>query len=81
MEGIIRIRMLRMNDRISIRQNLWHRVVVGHDNINPHRLGHGNGLIARYPIVHRDNQGNALLLDKVFVDTLIGTIAVCEAVG
>ena len=70
-----------MNDRIGIWQNLWHRVVVGHDDINSHRLGHGNGLIARDPIVHRDNQGNALLLDKVFVDTLIGTIAVCKAVG
>ena len=56
-------------------------MVIRHDNINSHRLGHGNGLIARDPIVHRDNQGNALLLDKVVVDTLIGTIAVCEAVG
>ena len=56
-------------------------MVVRHDDIDSHRLGHGNGLISRNPIVHRDNQGNALLLDKVFVDALIGTVAVCEAVG
>ena len=70
-----------MDDRISIRQVLWHRVVVRHDDIHSHCLGHGDGLITCHAIVNRDNQRNTLLIDKVLVDTLIGTIAVCEAVG
>ena len=70
-----------MDDRISIWQDFRHGVVVGHDDIHSHFLSHGDSLIARDTIVHRDNQRNTLLLDKVLVDTLIGTIAVCEAVG
>ena len=81
MEGIGGIWMLWMDDRISMRQVLWHRVVVRYYDIYSHCLGHSDGLIARDTIVHRDNQRNTLLLDKVLVDTLIGTIAVCEAVG
>ena len=71
--------MLGMNDGIGIGQDFWHGMVVCHDDIYSHALGQFNGFVSSYPIVHRDDEGNPLLFDKVLVDTGIGTIPICKA--
>ena len=72
--------MLGVNDGISIGQNFWHGMVVGYNDIYSHALGQVNGFVSSYSIVHRDDEGNPLLFDKVLVDTGIGTIAIRKAV-
>ena len=81
LKRIIGIWMLWMDNGIGIWKLCRHTMVVCNDNVHTLLLRISNSFISRNPIVHRDNQGNALLLDKVFIDTLIGTIAVCKAVG
>ena len=73
--------MLGVNDGIGIGQDFWHGMVVGHNDIYSHALGQFNGFMTSYPIVHCDDKGNPLLLDKVLIDTGIGTVAIRKAVG
>ena len=56
-------------------------MVVSHNDIYSHRLGQFNGLVTRNPIIHCHNQGNPLLLDKIFVNTGIGSITVGKTIG
>ena len=56
-------------------------MVVGHNNVHPHRLSQINSFMPRHTIVHRHNQRHTLLFDKIFVDTGIWTITICKAIG
>ena len=70
-----------MNDGIGIRQGFRHGMVVSHNDIYSHRLGQFNSLVTRNPIIHRHNQGNSFLLDKVFINTGIRSITVGKTIG
>ena len=78
---IIRIWMFRVNDGIGIRQGFRHGMVVSHNDIYSHRLSQFNSLMTSNPIIHRHNQGNSFLLNKVFIDTSIRTIAIGKTIG
>ncbi|CYK57031.1 Uncharacterised protein [Streptococcus pneumoniae] len=69
-----------MDNGIGIRQSFRHRMVVSHNDIYSHRLGQFNSLVTSYPIVHRHNQGNSFLLDKIFINTSIWTIAISKTI-
>ena len=70
-----------MNNRISIWQGFRHGMVVGHNDIYSHRLGKINSFVTSNPIIHRHNQGNPFLLDKIFINTSIWTIAISKTIG
>ena len=56
-------------------------MVVSHNDIDSRFLGKGNSLMACYPIVHCHNQGYTLLLDEIFIDRLVGSIAIRKTIG
>ena len=69
-----------MDNGIGIREGFRHGMVVGHNDIHSHRLGQFNSLMTSNPIIHRHNQGNPFLLDKIFVNTGIRSITVGKTI-
>ncbi|COH85206.1 Uncharacterised protein [Streptococcus pneumoniae] len=69
-----------MDNSISIWQGFRHGMMVCHNDIYSHRLSQCNSLMTSNPIVHRHNQGNPFLLDKVFINTSIRAIAIGKTI-
>ena len=81
LERIIRTAMFRMDDRISIWQLLRHGVVIRHDDIYAQRLGQFDSFKARHAIIHCNNERDALIFNKILINTAIRTIAIRKAIG
>ena len=81
LERIIRSAMFRMDDRIGAWQILRHGVMIRNDNIHPQRLGKLDSFKASHSIIYCNNERDALIFNKILVNTAIRPIAIRKAIG
>ena len=81
LERVIRSAMFRMDDCIGVWQLLRHGVVIRHDDIHAERLGQLDSFKASHSIIYCNDERDALIFNKIFVNTAIRAIAIRKAIG